>query len=319
MSEKDLPPEIVLGTMTFGNQVNEKTAERMVGMFLGAGHTRLDTAYRYNDGKTEEMLGRILKGLSRDKFVIDSKAHPGEGGGLHPRQLERQLHLSLERLQTDCIDLFYLHAPDSQTPVAATLEACEKLHRQGKFRNLGLSNYPAWQVADIRHLCQTNGWISPTVYQGMYNAITRGIEPELVPSIRYFGLGFYAYNPLAGGLLTGKYERPDRLPDTGRFALLEFYQDRFWNDLYFDALAQVRDAAGRCGVSMAEAALRWLCYHSPLDAGKGDGIILGASSPEQLDSNLNACRNGAIPEELVAAFDEAWRIAQPRCPRYFRT
>lgn len=318
MAAQKKSPDVILGTMTFGSQVDEKTAEGMAGMFFDAGHVRLDTAYRYNDGKTEKILGRILKRVPRDKFIIDSKAHPGDGGGLAPRRLAQQLESSLMRLNIDHVDLFYLHAPDSETPLAVTLDACQTLYRQGKFRQLGLSNYPSWQAADAWHVCRANGWILPTVYQGMYNAVTRAIEAELLTALKNYCMRFYAYNPLAGGLLTGKYEEVEKLPDAGRFALLDFYQDRYWKERYFAALENIREAVDGAGLSMAEAALRWICHGSSLSAEDGDGIILGASGIEQLASNINAIRQGANPPEVASAFDDAWAIARPDCPTYFR-
>src|SRR5690606_26118365 len=103
-------------------------------------------------------------------------------------------------------DIFYLHFPDHKTPLEETLKACQKLYEEGKFKELGLSNYSSWQVSEIYNMCKNNGWVLPTVYQGMYNVITRDVEKELFPCIRYYNMRFYSYNPLAGGLLTERYD-----------------------------------------------------------------------------------------------------------------
>ena len=311
-------PVIIFGAMTFGKQVDEKTADRIVGLFLEKGYAELDTAHNYTDGLSEEILGRILPSSRRAKIYLATKMNPWTGGGLGPEELTKQLELSLKRLKTDHVDLLYLHAPDLKTPVEVTLDCCEKLFRQGKFRDLGLSNYAAWQVIDIWHLCKRNGWVAPIVYQGMYNAITRDVERELFPALRRAGMKFYAYNPLAGGLLTGKYSDPDAKPSEGRFVLQPIYMDRYWRENHFKAVEIIRRGCVEKGLTMAESALRWARHHSLLKGANRDGIILGATSLEQFETNLKSCEQGKLPDELVSAFDHAWEVARPECPKYFR-
>ena len=229
-------PALVLGAMTFGDQVDEKTAGRIIDAFLDAGHNMIDTAFAYADGRSEEILGRLLSPAKRQRVSLATKAKPLGDGGLNPAHVRHQLEMSLRRLQTDRVDLFYLHFPDNATPITTTLAECQKLYEEGKFRALGLSNYAAWQVVDIHHLCQRNGWVTPTVYQGMYNAMTRAVESELLPALSATGMVFYAYNPLAGGLLAGKHREIDSYPRQGRFALRENYRDRYWKEGYFEAL-----------------------------------------------------------------------------------
>lgn len=309
-------PAIILGTWVFGNQVDEGMADRIVGMFLEKGYVKLDTAYIY--GVAEEILGRILTQARREKIYLATKAHPESEAGLRPQRLAEQVETSLKRLKSEYVDLLYLHAPDPKTPIDITLEACHQLFRQGKFRELGLSNYAAWQVADIWHICKQNGWIAPTVYQGMYNAITRDVERELFPAIRAFGIRFYAYNPLAGGLLTGKYLSYKKRPTKNRFALQPIYFDRYWTESYFRAIEVIRSACESKGLAMADSSLRWMQHHSFLKGANSDGVITAASSIEQLEENLNSCEGGDLPEEIVNAFDRAWELARPDCPNYFR-
>jgi aflatoxin B1 aldehyde reductase len=305
--------------MTFGDQVDETTAGRMIDAFLEAGHSRIDTAYVYADGRSEEILGRLLTPARRRQVWLATKAKPLDEGGLQPAQVRHQLEMSLRRLQTDSVDLFYLHHPDNTTPVAETLGECQKLFEEGKFKALGLSNYAAWQVVDIYHICQGNGWVTPTVYQGMYNAVTRAVESELFPALRATGMVFYAYNPLAGGLLAGKYHEFGKYPRDGRFALRENYRERYWKSDYFQALEAIRGACRDCQVDMVTAALNWVLFHSPLTTTDGNGLIIGVSNFNQLTANLNCLRRGPLPEQLVASFEHAWELTRHTCPAYFRT
>jgi aflatoxin B1 aldehyde reductase len=289
----------------------------MLGMFLDAGYSWVDTAFMYTEGASETILGKLLKGARRKNVFLATKAHPdklGEGKprGLTPGSVRGQLEASLARLRTDHVDLFYLHAPDNLTPLEITLATCADLVREGKALQIGLSNYASWQVAEAVLLCERNGWKPPTVYQGMYNAVTRAAEPECIPACRRFKLRFVAYNPLACGLLTGKHTDLGRTPAAGRFSG-QYYRDRYWKEEYFGALAAVSKVASKSRITPADASLRWLLHHS-----RADGLLLGASKLSHLRENLAACRKGPLPPALVKAFDGAWERTKPVCPRYFR-
>mgnify|MGYP001558474516 FL=1 len=303
--------------MNFGEQVDKVAADHMLAMFLDRGYKEIDTAYKYNDGASEEMLGRLFTPERRGKVYPATKASPLGGGGLGPENIVKQVNTSLRRLKTDYIDLLYLHAPDPKTRIEVTLEACEKLSKDGKFRELGLSNYASWQVADIWHICKRNGWMIPSVYQGRYNAITRDVESELFPAVRNFGIRFYAYNPLAGGLLTGRYSQIGNVPREGRFALKSAYLERFWKKSYFDAIEVVQNASEQAGLSMIQIALRWLLRYSFLKGPIGDGVILAASNLKQWECNLNSL-SGELPMKVVEALDRAWGITRQDCPSYSR-
>ncbi len=308
----------ILGTMTFGKQVDEQTADGMVRLFLDSGHRELDTAYIYTDGQSELILGKILKNINRDAFSIATKANPRVKGNLKPEAVEAQLNTSLERLNLDYVDIFYLHMPDPDTPIDITLGACDKLYKQGKFKTLGLSNYAAWHVAQIACICEKNSFVSPGVYQGMYNVLTRQVEQELFPSLREYGLSFYVYNPLSGGLLTGKYKSVEDLPDEGRFKLMANYRDRYWNEEYFTAANRLANAVDATELSMTGAALSWLKHHSALNGGSGDGIILGVSKMEHLKKNLEYMELPPLPQEVAREYDEVWNLIKGYCPKYFR-
>lgn len=310
--------KLILGTMTFSDQADRFASQAMIEQFTSAGHSELDTAYAYNKGNTETLLGELIKQGPRDSLYIAGKVNPWNEHGLKPEEINRQLETSLSRLDTDFIDLLYLHAPDLDTPVEQTLEACFKLHSLGKFKDFGLSNFAAWQVAEIAEICSANGWMRPIVYQGMYNALTRDVESELFPCLRNYEIKFYAYNPLAGGLLTAKYSSFDQLPDQGRFATFDAYQDRYWKSDYFKVIEDFQSACAGAGISPAEAALRWLMHHSWLSSDYSDGIILGASRLEHLKDNLSVVNKGQLPSAIVDALEQGWQTVRPNCIKYYR-
>jgi len=307
----------VLGTMTFGGQVDEAGSSTLIEQFRARGHRELDTAYVYNDGATETLLGSLRAQGRLDGLPIAGKANPWVSDGLTAASVTRQLETSLERLGASSLDIFYLHAPDLDTAIEETLASVAEHHSAGRFGRFGLSNYAAWQVAEIVGLCERHGWPRPEVYQGMYNALTRDVERELLPCLARFGMAFYAYNPLAGGLLSGKYRSVDDLPDDGRFAANESYRARYWKREYFEVVARFAAVSREHDIEPAAAALRWLCHHSAIAAGE-HAIILGATSDAHLAANLDACEQGRLPDDLVAALDAGWETVRPACIKYFR-
>lgn len=311
------PMKLILGTMTFGPQVNIDDGLAMVQRFVDDGRYELDTAYVYNEGETERILGSILPRVNGGPLSLATKVNPRITGRLDAEAVAMQLEESLRRMGRDHVDILYFHFPDLNTPIEGALEACAKFHAQGKFKELGLSNFPAWMVVDIWHLCKERGWPQPSVYQGMYNGLSRRPESELFPALRKLGMRFYAYNPLAGGMLTGKHVKYEDSPMPGRFARLQSYRNRYWKQSYFDAVNRISTTCRECGIPPAEAAFRWLAFHSCLDQTKGDGILVGASSLSQLEQNISSLGKGALPEAVLNAFDVAWNEAKPDSPEYF--
>nr|XP_038965272.1 aflatoxin B1 aldehyde reductase member 3 isoform X1 [Rattus norvegicus] len=322
-------PATVLGAMEMGRRMDVTSSSASVRAFLQRGHTEIDTAFVYANGQSETILGDLGLGLGRSgcKVKIATKAAPMFGKTLKPADVRFQLETSLKRLQCPRVDLFYLHFPDHGTPIEETLQACHQLHQEGKFVELGLSNYVSWEVAEICTLCKKNGWIMPTVYQGMYNAITRQVETELFPCLRHFGLRFYAFNPLAGGLLTGRYKYQDKdgkNPESRFFGnpFSQLYMDRYWKEEHFNGIALVEKALkttyGPTAPSMISAAVRWMYHHSQLKGTQGDAVILGMSSLEQLEQNLALVEEGPLEPAVVDAFDQAWNLVAHECPNYFR-
>ena len=310
--------KIVLGTMNFGPQLDLEASRTMVKAYLATGGRELDTAYVYNEGTTENYLGEILPSLNPSSYEIATKVHPRITGKLDKATIMMEFGESLRRMKRDSVDLLYFHFPDGKTPIDEALETVAELHEQGKIKELGLSNYPAWQVVDIAYKCDKIGCPRPTVYQGMYNALCRNVDTELFPAIRSLGMRFYAFNPLAGGLLTGKHHHFEDAPEPGRFARLKSYRDRYWKHSYFDAIEQIRMACEKEDIAMVEAAYRWLVNHSKMRTELNDGILLGASRQEQMEQNLVAATKGPLPESIVAAMDEAWEMAKPDSPPYFK-
>ncbi|KAM4703420.1 aflatoxin B1 aldehyde reductase member 2-like [Rhinophrynus dorsalis] len=319
-----LTPGTVLGTMEFGRRMDVRSSGEVVSEFIRRGYRELDTAYMYVDGETERILGSLALG---PEVKLATKANPWEGKSLKADSVRQQLETSLQRLKTPSIHLFYLHAPDHQTPVEETLAACQQLYQEGKFKELGLSNYASWEVMEIYCICKQRNWVLPTVYQGMYNATTRQVETELLPCLRQLGMRFYAYNPLAGGLLTGKYkyEDKDKEQKPGRFfgnSWAEAYRNRYWKKHHFQAIDLVQraleEAYGSDTPSLTSAALRWMYHHSQLQGSRGDAVILGMSSMEQLLQNLAGAEEGPLLPPVVTAFNEAWNLVAHDCPNYFR-
>jgi len=310
--------KLVLGTMNFGPQVDAEGSRAMVQRFLETGHREIDTAYVYNEGESERILGPILKDIPADSFVLGTKVNPRITGRLDAEAVNMQFNESLNRLHRDSVDILYFHFPDPNTPIESALEACAQLHEQGKFKELGLSNFPAWMVVDVWRLCKEHGWPQPTVYQGMYNGLSRKAEAELFPALRKLGMRFYAYNPLAGGLLSGKYSDFNDSLSPGRFTLRPNYLDRYWKESFFDAIGALTEKCREADIKLPEAAFRWLACHSCLEQTEGDKILIGASKMNHLEENLAAVKKGALPEPVVSAFSAAWVKAKPDSPDYFK-
>lgn len=307
----------ILGTMTFADQVDEALAGDMVQRFTAAGHREVDTAFVYQNGGTEQLLGALNSaGLLADTQMA-SKANP-KPSGLGAAAITEQLHTSLQRIGTPHLDLYYLHSPDLDTDIRETLQTLHQHHQAGHFERLGLSNYAAWQVAEIVELCRRNNWLQPSVYQGMYNALTRDVERELLPCLAHYKLAFYAYNPLAGGLLTGKHSQIDMAPSDGRFQRFDSYPERYWKADYFTATASLRRACQAHSIQPAAAAIRWLRHHSALAGHSEHGIILGASSVRHLQDNLDACNAAPLPDKIIAVLDNGWETVRANCIKYFR-
>ncbi|MDE5803270.1 MAG: aldo/keto reductase [Lachnospiraceae bacterium] len=308
---------LILGTMTFGEQVFDTDVTDMLQMFFGYGYRELDTAYVYNEGKCENLLGNAFTKFSREAYEVATKVNPRITGRLDKEAVMLQANESLKRMEIAYVDTLYLHFPDPGTPIESALEGCAALYEEGKFRELGISNFPAWLVAETYHICKKHGWVLPSVYEGLYNPLSRHAERELDRALDYYGIRYYAYNPLAGGLLTDKYATKDPQLKEGRFINRPNYQKRYWKNSYFRATESIKQACINCDIGIVEAVYRWMMFHSMLKAERGDGIIIGASRLTQLEQNLEACRKGRLPDDLVNVIERAWEISRSDAPEYF--
>jgi len=323
---------VVMGAMTFGEAGKEgarvhdlKDVEKILDVFQAHGHTEVDTARVYCGGTSEEYLGNIK--WQERSLKMETKLYPAKVPGVisishSPEDLRKFLEQSLKALNTKKLTMWYLHGPDRTVPYEVTMKAVNDLYKEGYFERFGISNYMSWEVAEIVCICRANGYIQPTVYQGLYNAIHRGVEPELFPCLRKYGISFYEFNPLGGGFFTGRYSSMDATTDEGsRFDPQKFqgksYRKRYWNEPHFKALQIIKDAAEKAGLTMPEVALRWVSHHSLMKREHGDSVLIGASSLNHIEQNMIDLEKGPLPDEVVKALDEAWLVVAPYSAPYF--
>ncbi len=307
---------LCFGTMTFGKPADQATSTHMVNQCIEAGVNFFDTANMYQLGVAETMLGEALKGR-RKNVILASKVRFKMGdapdqSGLSRKAILRAIEGSLKRLQTDYLDIYYLHFPDYEVPIEETLDTLELLVKQGKIRYPATSNYAAWQQTEMLWIAEKKNYKAAVITQPMYNLLARGIEQEWLPMTKHYGLSNIVYNPLAAGLLTGKHKMQTVTPGT-RFDNNKLYQDRYWHKQDFDAVEKLKAISQKSGRSLISIAFNWLLHHTATDC-----VILGASRPEQLAQNLAACEEGPLPSDLVRACDEVWNEFRGPIPVYNR-
>ncbi|KAK7541585.1 aflatoxin B1 aldehyde reductase [Phyllosticta citricarpa] len=288
--------------------------------FQSQGYNEIDTA-RVHVGGKQESFTAAAKWKERG-LALATKCYPVEPG-LHKREnITASLTKSLGELQMDCVDIFNLHAADRSVPFAETLEAVNDLHKQGKFVQLSLSNFTAFEVAEVVMTCKANGEVRPTIYQAMYNVFTRSIEAELIPACRRYALDIVVYNPLAGGIVSEKYKSSD-VPDSGRFSesvgrMGANCRSRYFKDATWDALRIIEPVVQKHNLTLLETAFRWVVHHSALNMKNGnDGVIVGISSLEQLKENLRDLKKVLLSDEVARALDEAWFVTHPTTANYW--
>ena len=309
-------PVICLGTMTFGQQCDEETSFAILDRAFEAGVDFLDTADVYpldggleRVGRTEEIAGRWMRERGvRERLVLATKCRGAMGAGPNAQGLSRH-HIvravegSLRRLQTDAIDLYQPHAFDPHTPIEETLRALDDLVRAGKVRYLGCSNYPAWRLAQALGASERLQLARYETVQPRYNLLYREIETELLPLAREAEVGVLVYNPIAGGLLSGKYHK-GQSPERGtRFALQgagQIYQQRYWDDLQLELVEALAKAVAQRGLALAAVAVAWVLAQPGVTS-----AIIGASRPEQLEATL-AGADLELEDEVLRRCDEVW-------------
>ncbi|WP_149404285.1 aldo/keto reductase [Dictyobacter arantiisoli] len=308
--------EICLGTMTFGIQANEATAFQIMDVADQNGVTFFDTADMYplgadpdEIGQTEVIVGKWLRERkARERIVLATKCGGATGPTANDRGASRK-HIiaacdqSLRRLQTDYIDLYQIHFPDPETPIEETMDALDTLVRSGKVRYLGCSNYAAWQLADAHAVSQLQGLARFESVQPRYNILFRMIEEELIPLCQAHNVGIIVYNPLAGGMLTGRYRASKTVQEGTRFNLKnsgELYRRRYWKDAAFEAVDQLNSFFEPRGKGLVHVALSWVLAQPGITS-----AIVGASKPEQLSESLKALEVSLNDEELQTC-NELW-------------
>ena len=314
--------EICLGTMTFGYQTESEEAFRIMDAAYDAGVNFFDTANVYpvgtnEAGATETIVGRWMAGRPRDQLVIATKCVAPMGPSPNQRGASRQHILSavdesLRRLDTDYIDLYQLHGPDPRTPIEETMQALDDLVRWGKVRYVGASNFRAWQLALAIGASDRLNLARFECDQPRYNILWRDIEDDLLPLCRDQGVGIIAYNPLAGGFLTGKYRDTADLQEGTRFTLgnaADRYQRRYWDDAQFQQVARLQRYFADREVSITHAAIAWVLAQ--------DGItsaIVGASKQSQIIDSLGYADIELTPDDLDFC-DQSWyQLPRPSDP-----
>lgn len=293
--------DLCLGTMMFGSKTDKKESQRIIDLALSHGVNYIDTADVYSGGESERIIGEALVGR-REDLILATKARFNVGNnvnnhGLNRRHLLKQVDRSLLSLQTDYIDIFYLHAMDDGVPYEEMLDTMDSLIHSGKIRYIGVSNFPAWQVSELLAVAKANRYNRPIVTQNMYNVVTREIEPELIPCIVKNKMGLTVYNPIAGGLLTGKYDL-NSIPNFGRFSEKPNYMDRYWRPDILSAVKDLNELTASYGRSLLSASLKWCLAHDFVDS-----VVCGVSTYEQMDQNLKAIGGEPLRDEEIEAMD----------------
>jgi aryl-alcohol dehydrogenase (NADP+) len=302
---------LCLGTMTFGLQCDEDTSIAILDRAFDAGVTFLDTADVYpvggdqsTVGRTEEILGRWLR-TRRDDVILATKCfgpmgpRPWDWGNSRKHVMDA-VDASLRRLGTDYVDLYQLHGPDPHTPIDETLRALDDLVRVGKVRYIGCSNFMAYQIARAIGRSETLDLVRFESVQPRYNLLFRQIERELLPLCAEEQIGVIPYNPIAGGMLTGKHARGAPTEGT-RFTLgsaSRTYQDRYWHEGVFETVDALQAVASEAGLSLTTLSVAWVLAHPAVTS-----PIIGASRPDQLDDTV-AAADVVLDDDIKARLDE---------------
>ncbi len=298
--------EICLGTMTFGHTTDEAEAAAIVDAAFDAGVNFLDTANTYNEGRSEAILGNVLKGR-RDQLVLATKFFNPTGGGANDsggsrRHTMRAVEDCLKRLQTDYIDIFYVHHIDVETPLDETLRALDDLVRQGKVRYIACSNFEAWRLMEAIWISDSKGWERFVCYQPQYSLAVRDIERELIPVCELKGLGVVVWGPLAGGFLTGKYQPGDRVVKGTRSEEGWVFMGSMFAANADETLTALLSAAKELNCPPSALAIRWVLEQPAVSS-----AIVGARTADQFRTSLQAAKL-SVPEDALQRLTEVSRL-----------
>jgi len=303
---------LCLGSMTFGLQCDEASSFAILDRAAEGGINFIDTADAYplggtleTAGRSEAIIGKWLRG-KRNDFIVATKCHGRMGPnpwntGLSRKHILEAMDASLERLQTDYVDILQLHHPDPETPMDESLSAMDDLVRSGKVRYIGVSNHPAWKIARAIGRSELLGIARFVSVQPRYSLLFRGMERDMFPMCAEEGLAVIPYNPLAGGLLTGKHKYDAPPPEGTRFTLGSAagnYQNRYWQEREFRSVESLREIAAGADLGMVEMAIAWVLANPVVTA-----PIIGASKPQQLDASI-AALSVTLSEDVKARLHE---------------
>jgi len=301
--------EICLGTMTFGDQLPEQGAIEASAYAFDSGINFFDTAdiyFRGGAGESERITGKAIKPFRKD-IVLATKCcgpmsmNPNDRG-LSRKHVFDAVEASLKRLDTDYIDILYYHFPDPDTPVEDFVMTANMLIQQGKIRYYGLSNFSAWQTCEAYLTAKHMNLAAPVVTESVYNLVTRGVEDEMLPMLQSHPMGLVCYNPLAGGLLTGKHSKGAAAPDS-RFTREKGYANRYFLDNNLDAVEELKAIAADCGISLIELALKWLLAQKQVTS-----VITGFSKVEHLKQNIEMAERPMEVSLPADRIDEVWKV-----------
>ena len=289
--------EIGLGTNQFGGKVDQAGVNAIIDQALESGVNLIDTADVYQQGRSEQALGEALKGRW-GRVILATKGYNQTGAGPNDYGASRYhlvsaVEASLRRLQADAIDLYQIHRWDATTPIAETLRALDDLVRSGKVRYVGASNFAAWQLARANLLAELRGWATFVSIQPHYHMLEREVERELLPYCSADGVGLLPYFPLAGGFLTGKYQRGQPAP-AGSRGESSAYVQQYMTDANYTIVERLAAWAGERGHSLTELAYAWLLAHPQVSS-----VIAGVTSADQLRGNAKAAEWQLAPAELA--------------------
>ncbi len=296
-------PELSLGTMTFGGQTSESDSFAIMDYAFEHGITLFDTANIYNGGASEAVVGKWLKSRKKEITLVTKVGYQSgglTGVSLRSDVIRNEIEASLTRLQAEHVELYYLHAPDYDTDISESLEVMAKLIEEGKIGSYGISNYAAWQIADLLAVCEREGYPKPVITQNVYNLITRAIEPELLPFLKNHPMSLTVYNPIAAGLLSGKHTRTKAL-EGSRLADNKIYKGRYWTEANLNSVEKLRAIADEAGLSLLELAMKW-CLTNP----KVNSILTGVSKLEQLKQNVASIKGNKLTSDVLKACEVVW-------------
>ncbi len=306
--------ELALGTARFGSELDDggeeidrEQAYELLDRYADAGGTFIDMADVYGGGRAEEYVGDWLEGRDRDEFVLASKIYwpsredDPNAQGLNRKHLRNQLDTILDRLGTEYVDLLYIHRWDDETPAPEFMRTLDGFVEDGRVHYLGASNRDpnAWQVAKANEIAKREGWEPFTNVQIIFNLVDRQVEPEYLPMVEDYDLGLMPFSPLAGGFLTGKYERDEVPPESSRGAHEERFRETYLTDENFGVLDAVREVADEYDVSPVQISLAWLLDHPSVTA-----PVIGPRTVDQLEANLGAA-DIDLADEAFERLDEA--------------